>query len=177
MTNSVERLIEGMIATIRADVLPHVSDAYARGQAIGVIDLLNGLAPRLERRQAPLRAAIARRRGVIAAVRLLLPDAPVAGPVPAQPADPQAVSATDLEAMRDALDDEISALIRHVFDAPPDDPGREAARALLRRHMHDDVSEEMKLTRKPLFAEIATGGGKPAGDAPPDRPADTAGQP
>ena len=35
MNNSLERLIAGIIATLRADVIPNVTDAYARGQAIG----------------------------------------------------------------------------------------------------------------------------------------------
>ena len=36
MNNSLERLIAGIIATLRTDVIPNVTDAYARGQAIGV---------------------------------------------------------------------------------------------------------------------------------------------
>ena len=46
MNNSLDRLIEGVAATLRSDVIPNVTDAYARGQAIGVIDLLNNIAPR-----------------------------------------------------------------------------------------------------------------------------------
>ena len=40
--------------------------------------------------------------------------------------------------------------------------GFAAAIALLRRHVHEDLKREMKLTKKPLFAEIskATGGGQ-----------------
>ena len=79
------RLIEGIIATMRSDVIPHVSDSYARGQAVGVIDLLNNIAPRVEWAQAPL------------------------------------------------------------------------AR-LVQAHLHDEMAAEMKITRKPLFAEIASGG-------------------
>ena len=45
MNNSLDRLIEGITATLRAHVIPNVTDAYARGQAIGVIDLLNNIAP------------------------------------------------------------------------------------------------------------------------------------
>jgi hypothetical protein len=48
MNNSLERLTEGIIAALRTHVIPHVADAYARGQAIGVIDILNNIAPRLE---------------------------------------------------------------------------------------------------------------------------------
>ena len=48
MNNSLERLIAGIMATLRADVIPNVTDAYARGQAMGVIVLLNNLPPLLE---------------------------------------------------------------------------------------------------------------------------------
>jgi aminoglycoside phosphotransferase (APT) family kinase protein len=57
------RLIEGIIATMRSDVIPHVADSYARGQAVGVIDLLNNIAPRVEWAQAPLARLVEEKRG------------------------------------------------------------------------------------------------------------------
>ena len=68
--------MEGVIATLREHVIPHVTDAYARGQAIGVIDLLNNIAPRVEWARAPLAEAVAERRRAIRAVCALLPSAP-----------------------------------------------------------------------------------------------------
>lgn len=56
MSNSLDRLIGGIIATLRTHVIPNVTDSYARGQAIGVIDLLNNIAPRLDWARAPLRS-------------------------------------------------------------------------------------------------------------------------
>src|SRR5262249_59630389 len=76
MNNSLERLIAGIIATLRADVIPNVTDAYARGQAIGVIDLLNNIAPRLEWARAPLAEAVRDRRKAVSAARALVPQAP-----------------------------------------------------------------------------------------------------
>ncbi|MBL8582260.1 MAG: hypothetical protein JNL61_08550, partial [Rhizobiaceae bacterium] len=58
MNIALSRLVEGIIATMRSDVIPHISDPFARGQAIGVIDLLNNIAPRVEWSQAPLLAAV-----------------------------------------------------------------------------------------------------------------------
>ena len=75
MNNSLERLIAGIIATLRTDVIPNITDAYARGQAIGVIDLLNNIAPRLEWARAPLAEAVAERRKAVAAARALVPQA------------------------------------------------------------------------------------------------------
>ena len=48
MNIALERLFEGMIATLRADVIPRVEDPFARGQAVGLIDLINNIAPRVE---------------------------------------------------------------------------------------------------------------------------------
>ena len=150
MNNSLERLVEGIIATLRTDVIPNVTDDYARGQAIGVIDLLNNIATRLEWEHAPLLRALDARRAVITDVGALL-----AAPVSPRPAD-GAWSSRDLLAERDRLDGEICELIERACALP----GTEAvlaARERLRQHMHDDIAEEMKLTKKPLFAEIAKG--------------------
>jgi hypothetical protein len=157
--NSLERLTEGVVATLRTKVIPNISDAYARGQAIGVIDLLNNLMPRLEWARAPLAEAVAQRRDALREARALLPDAPqVAG----RPADRalESASATELAAERDRLDGEVSDLLVWAYgsDASGD---VEAAIALLRRHVHQTLQHEMKMTKKPLFAEIARGtGGK-----------------
>ena len=78
MNISLERLLEGIIATLRTDVIPNVSDAYARGQAVGVIDLLNNIGPRIEWARAPVAAAIAEKRELLRKVAELLPDMPSA---------------------------------------------------------------------------------------------------
>jgi hypothetical protein len=158
MNNSLERLVEGIVLTLRVHVIPNVSDAYARGQAIGVIDLLNNIAPRLEWARAPIAEAVAERRKAIADVRALLPEAPPA--VDEGFSDQALVSAnsTVLAAERDRLDSEIADLIAwtHGGEARGDIG---AAIALLRRHVHDALAREMKMTKKPLFAEIAKGVG------------------
>ena len=41
MNNSFSRLIDGMCATLRAEVLSRLDDEFARGQVFGVINLLN----------------------------------------------------------------------------------------------------------------------------------------
>lgn len=151
MNNSLERLVEGIIATLRTDVIPNVADAYARGQAIGVIDLLNNIAPRLEWARAPIAASIAERRAVIDDVRAFLQ-------VPAA-ASPQAClldSSAALLAERDKLDAEICELIAQAF-ASNAKGDVTAAKARLHQHMHDEATTEMRLTKKPLFAEIAKG--------------------
>ena len=72
-----------------------------------------------------------------------------------------AAGSAALAAERDRLDGEISDLIAWARSA--DARGDvAAATALLRQHVHDELTREMKMTRKPLFAEIskATAGGQ-----------------
>lgn len=150
MNNSLPRLIEGIIATLRADVIPHIAEDYARGQAVGVIDLLNNLAPRLDWAGAPLVAAVAARKEALAAARTALGERP--GPEEDPAFDPAA-----LLAERDRLDREITDLTLRLMRAPVALPGVESALSLLRGHLHADLKAEMQMTRRPLFAEIASG--------------------
>lgn len=152
MNNSLERLVEGIIATLRTDVIPNVSDDYARGQAIGVIDLLNNIAPRLEWQRAPLMKAVEARREVVRQVTSLKGTRTGSSHAGKAGDDP---SSNDLITERDRLDGEISDLVGWAFSAQNE--AAIAARPLLRKHMHDDAALEMKLTKKPLFAEIAKG--------------------
>ena len=41
MNNSFARLIDGMNATLRKEVLTRLDDEFARGQVFGIINLLN----------------------------------------------------------------------------------------------------------------------------------------
>jgi hypothetical protein len=153
MNNSLERLIAGIIATLRTDVIPNVSDAYARGQAIGVIDLLNNIAPRLEWARAPLAEAVAERRKALSAVRAVVPQAP-AGAAGLSEQAIAAASSAELAAERDRLDGEISDLTAWTQSKSARGDVT-AATALLRRRVHEELARDMKLTRKPLFAEIS----------------------
>ena len=47
-----------------------------------------------------------------------------------------------------------------MAEGAPQSPERDQVLALIRRHLHDSLTREMKLTRKPLFAEIASGKGE-----------------
>jgi hypothetical protein len=166
MNIALARLIEGMIATLRADVIPHVADPYARGQAVGVIDLLNAVAPRIEWARAPLRERLMAKRLVIDELsRIMAVDA-----------------LPELDADRAGTDELIDALARcdavlsGAFaaaiegGASLDATARDTALTLLKAHVQQDMTAEMKLTRKPLFAEIAAGAAGPrAGKGEEDR--------
>ncbi len=163
MSNSLDRLIGGIIATLRTHVIPNVTDGYARGQAIGVIDLLNNIAPRLDWARAPLLEAVAERRSAISAVRALVPKAPGSANGLSDQAL-AAASSAELAAERDRLDGEIADLIAWTHSGAACGDVAKAI-ALLRQHVHDELKRDMRLTKKPLFAEIskATAGGQDKG--------------
>jgi hypothetical protein len=158
MMNSLERLIEAVIATLRENVIPHVADPYARGQAIGVIDLLNNIAPRLEWARAPLAEAVTQRRKALAVARALILSAPIGGEGCDETFLASANSAA-LAAERDRLDGEIADLLAWTQSGEARGDV-EAALAILLRHMHEEIARETAMTKKPLFAEIAKGGGE-----------------
>jgi len=48
MSNSLERTLDGIMTVLTNEVVPRVDDAFARGQALAIVDLLRNLGPRLE---------------------------------------------------------------------------------------------------------------------------------
>lgn len=157
MNIPLSRLIDGIITTMRTDVIPHVGDSYARGQAIGVIDLLNNLAPRIEWMNEPLARQVEAKRLLLDEVERLVPDS---GARAAVPENGNGSTAEDLLAARDALDSRLGDVIARLWSRRRE-PACGEAIALVRQHLHDEMVAEMKKTRKPLFAEIASGGGNP----------------
>lgn len=156
MNIPLERIIEGIVATMRADVIPHVSDSYARGQAVAVIDLLNNIAPRVEWAQAPLAAQLVRKQALLSQIRDIVPgvapDLPPDGAV-----ELPATGAVELLRQRGRLDAAIGDAVAIVWPRRRE-PGFDRAAELIRAHLHEEMAAEMKITRKPLFAEIASGG-------------------
>lgn len=153
MNIPLQRLLDGIIATMRSDVIPHVQDSYARGQAIGVIDLLNNISPRVEWARTPLARLVEAKRDLVAEIAVFVPEARVAIEGPAERLE----SADDLLAVKRRLDAAIGDSIAVIW---PRRTEAEFARlaALVGAHLHDEMTAEMKITRKPLFAEIASGG-------------------
>ncbi len=151
MNIPLQRMIDGIIATMRSDVIPHVADSYARGQAVGVIDLLNNIAPRVEWAQAPLARQIEEKRALLAGIADVVP-----GALP-DTADARAATAEELLLAKGMLDAAIGDAIAAIWPRRHE-PHFARAAALVQAHLHDEMAAEMKITRKPLFAEIASGG-------------------
>lgn len=156
MNIALERIIEGIVATLRTDVIPHVADSYGKGQAIGVIDLLNAIAPRIEWAREPLQERVEARRTVLAR------SASALGRSDLEPGtfDTASASTQALVAELDRLDAAIGDLVGTLAGQAGRDGANAAVLALVKAHIHDDITAEMKRTRKPLFAEIASGGAK-----------------
>lgn len=153
MIASLERVLEGIAATLRTDVIPKVTEEHARSQAVGVIDLINNIAARVEWARDPLLRGVRERREALAAARALLPGAPA--PQDAILEIPLAdQNSRVLGAERDRLDGEIADLLVFAFGNAAGGP----ALRILREQIHDDLAGEMAMSRKPLFAEMTKGG-------------------
>ena len=153
-TIPLARLIEGIVATLRTDVIPNVKDAYARGQAVGVIDLLNNLAPRIDWAPERLEASVAAKRALLGEIARLAPEA---GMAPIAAGDGTGGGgAGGLATERGLLDAAICEAAAALWPGR-DDAAKAEALALIRAHLHQEAADEMKTTRKPLFAEIASG--------------------
>jgi hypothetical protein len=152
MNIALERLFEGIVATLRTNVIPHVEDSYARGQAVGVIDLINNIAPQVEWARGPLIDSVGAKRRLL---RSIADAVDVVGPHDGPAA--KEMGSAELLAERVRLDALVCEAIEVAHARPPDDLAAKQALGLLIRHAHDEAAAQMKRSRKPLFAEIASG--------------------
>jgi hypothetical protein len=162
MNNSFHRLIDGMTATLRAEVLSRLDDEFARGQVFGVINLLNTFKARADWSSAFLLQQIAaQQQGIDDAAALLRHSvAASAAELPELPApalDPTPIAS--LLALRDTNNRGIADLLswmdahRHSLD----DSTIAQAESSLRRAMRAEVDLELKNSPRPLFAEMSSG--------------------
>ena len=160
MDNSLQRILDGMIATVRAELIPRLDDEFARGQAYGVIDLLNNLKPRIDWLVTPLFDELQEQVALLQKLAGLFATAPVAFPVAvAAPQLAAGVTAQAVEQQRNRCDEQLSAVIdwlsaqREVLPKAAFDEADTAIKA----HMQRALKRELALTPKPLFGEIAKG--------------------
>lgn len=158
MNNSFARLIDGMCATLRAEVLTRLDDEFARGQVYGVINLLNTFKARADWSPEFLALQVTAQCEALDQVRACLQD--VAGtPLPPARAVPVPVSAGALLAQRDEGNRDIGALLGWVADhrgSLPKEAVQQAER-LLRQAMRTEIELELKHAPRPLFAEMSSG--------------------
>ncbi|HSW15705.1 MAG TPA: hypothetical protein VLJ86_00650 [Ramlibacter sp.] len=163
MNNSFPRLIDGMTATLRTEVLARLDDEFARGQVFGVINLLNTFKTRADWSEGFLLQQIAAQQEAIAAAAPLLEReaSKASQPLPALPADAR-FDPTPIAALlerRDANNRAVSQLLSWIDDnrAALGEAGTREAEALLRRGMRAEVDLELRNSPRPLFAEMSSG--------------------
>jgi hypothetical protein len=161
MNNSFPRLIDGMCATLRAEVLPRLTDDYARSQVFGVINLLNTFRVRADWSAGFLLQQIAAQHEALQGIADLLRNAPAQFEWPAVPAlpAPAATPVADLLAERDAGNRAVGAWSAWLDAnrASLDAPRAERIDQLLRAAMRAEVAIELKNAPRPLFAEMSSG--------------------
>ncbi len=154
MNNSFDRLIDGMCATLRSEVLTRLDDEFARGQVFGVINLLNTFKVRADWSAGFLLTQIAAQREAIGAVEALtsLDPAPAVALPIATPID-------ELLALREQGNQRLAELHARVDDpaSPLSDSVRKQAGKLLLDAMLAELSIELKNSPRPRFAEMSSG--------------------
>jgi hypothetical protein len=158
MNNSFSRLIDGMCATLRTEVLTRLDDEFARGQVFGVINLLNTFKVRADWSVGFLSQQVQVQCDTLNQVAQLLSACTDAPALPPRQG-PQPITAAQLEAMRDDANRDISKVLvwlpEHGKELGPD-VSAEVER-LLRQSMHTEIAIELKNSPRPLFAEMSSG--------------------
>ena len=160
MNNSFPRLIDGMCATLRTEVLSRIDDEFARGQVFGVINLLNTFKVRADWSAGFLLQQIAAQRTAIDSVAALMTAQPLLG-VPAAALAKEDASSTPISAllaMRDEGNRSISEWLQWLdSEKNLDVTVVDEAIGLLREAMRAEVQIELKNAPRPLFAEMSSG--------------------
>jgi hypothetical protein len=161
MNNSFARLIDGMCATLRVEVLTRLDDEFARGQVFGVINLLNTFKVRADWSAGFLVQQIEAQRSALEGVATSIAGHPAAATAPVlhHAALPPTTSIADLLTRRDDGNRCIAACLDWL-DAEGARLGVERVariESLLRAAMRAEVDIELKASPRPLFAEMSSG--------------------
>ncbi len=157
MNNSLERLVDGMAATLRAEVVPHIEGDYARGQAFGVIYMLNSLKLRASWSNAFFSSQLRALEEASHALADLAPDLPDA-PLPDVAAPENLPDAVDLQAARDEGDAKMCALIDWLAGHGGERVDAVAkAWAIVHDYIKKQTQYELTTSAKPMFVEMSGG--------------------
>jgi hypothetical protein len=154
MNNSFDRLLVGLIETLRCEVLPKLEGEFVRGQTFGVIYMLNFLRLRASWSLGYLGPQIDALDELAVALAAIpgLPEA-VQRPVIA----PRAADATGLQAARDAGDAQVAALIDWLGTAGLDEATERATDLAIKAYIRRQLRHELNTSARPMFAEISLG--------------------
>lgn len=146
MNNSFVRLIDGMAEVLRRDVIPAMDGEFARGQAYGVIFMLESLKLRGDWSPAFLGEQVAALRDLHEALAAIS-DRPAAMPALTSPAGPDIAS-------RDLGDQQVADLVDWLAAKPLPDP---AVQAAIDAYLTRQIRHELTTSARPMFAEISLG--------------------
>jgi hypothetical protein len=160
MNNSLNRLIDGIVIALEREIIPRVDDAYARGQAFAVMDLLRNMRPRLAWSREVTLEQVGLQEAALSRV-----DELCRGQIERPPAyaTPSAAAGTldtkELEARRDRLEAEVCGVLKWLSERRPklDAAVAKSVEDTLTNYMREAVKRELALTANPLFAEISRG--------------------
>ncbi len=160
MSNSLERILDGVMSVLTDDIVPRVDDAYVRGQALAIVDLLRNLGPRLEWSHAILWNQIEAQEAALTRIAALCAKQSLRPP-PFAPRNFAGAhpSANELRSRKDDLEGVISATLIWLTAERARLPAATAGEieAIIRRYMHEQLQRDMSLTAMPLFKEISKG--------------------
>ena len=145
----LERLIDGVVETLRTAVAPAVGSRYARGQLFAAVDVLANLRDRIEEKAALLDAEAASAEAAVAAAADALRAAGLAPPPAVAPADDG--PAGRAVAARAAL---VQAIER-LASAPPDVAA--PALAAIGGHLAGQALRDLQTFKVSLLNEISKG--------------------
>ena len=161
MNNSFGRIIDGMCATLRSEVLTRLDDEFARGQVFGVINLLNTFKVRADWSAGFLLEQIAAQRIALDRIAEQLEGQAAAASLPplSQTEVPRPVPISELLALREEGNRSIASLLRWLDDQRSELTPEQASdvEAQLRTAMRAELSIELKNSPRPLFAEMSSG--------------------
>ena len=161
MNNSFPRLIDGMCATLRQEVLSRLDDEFARGQVFGLINLLNTFKVRADWSEGFLLQQIAAQRSAFQHIIELVDQMPAKPLLPSLPGTdrPTTSAIGELLILRDEGNRAIGTLLVWL-DAAAKQLTPQSASAIQKQllsAMRAEVDIELKNAPRPLFAEMSSG--------------------
>ena len=157
MTAPFHRECAGIMATLETEVLPHLHDEFARGQAFSAIYVLSEMALRLGASLDGMLAVIERQDLLFTRVAAIADAAGLQLPLhqdrPGTPPRSQAAALL----VQDAGERQVCELLDWCWTAGISHPAVHEIHILLRDEMRHRIEEERKLTPRPMFTQI-TGG-------------------
>lgn len=159
MNNSIDRILDGILVTLKTEVLTRLTDEYARGQVLSAIDLLANLKPRIDWAMGPLREEVEAQSALAARIAERFAAGPERPPAPPAAAAEPGATASDVERLRDRLDEHLCEVIRWLA-ARDALPAAAECELEIRRHLRERLRRELGRTAKTLLGEISRGAQK-----------------